>query len=730
MYEKRIKVFIALTAALLLLCVARLAQLQFVSYSAVQKHLAELKARAGSSHLLKTIRGRILDRNGIVLAADDARYHLAITYRASSILDARVQKAILLQARTASRTKSDGTAVAEAMRKIDSRLQDLDRIIDDCTVFHVPREEIEQKIRRINDEVWDRRTFFAWWRDKSIEKPGGANTRISEAVRDFENRYPDEEQRIRLVYKVDDIREMYAPRPLFELKTDDEIFTAELEFRDVEGVEILVEERRFYPYHSCAAQTIGWVAPALARDRALFPPEKDPNKLSVYLPGDLAGRQDGAEYVCETILRGKRGKIDRDIDKNLINEIRAQIGNDVRLAIDIRLQKRIEEYLLDYGHDPNCGPGFAAVVIEVASGDILAMVSLPSFDLNLARTDWDQLSTDPDLPLTNRAINAWYPPGSVVKPIILIAAMQTGKITAEEVISCPSSPAADGPPNCWIFNRYSVGHDSFWTNNARNAIKGSCNIYFSRLAERVEPRELQRWLFAFGYGRTLIPPPAAMAEAPVKRNFRQSAGQISSRRPAAPVCDFEQVPPLSPQERRWFGIGHGKLITTPLQVANAMAVIARGGKFKPPQLFLDDPNGTGPSLRVDPHETDLGISPGVLETVYDGMHAVVNENQGTAHKAFVEALDRFEQEGITIYGKTGSTEAPDHAWFAGFAEDSGGRKISLAVVAEGGQSGARDAAPLGRDIIQFAVEAGYLGRLAEPPGPDAGGARNTASQTP
>ena len=92
------------------------------------------------------------------------------------------------------------------------------------------------------------------------------------------------------------------------------------------------------------------------------------------------------------------------------------------------------------------------------------------------------------------------------------------------------------------------------------------------------------------------------------------------------------------------------------------------------------------------------------------MSAVVNESDGTAYRAFANAGGNFDRHGVKVYGKTGSTEKPYHAWFGGFAEDSKGRSIAVAVVVEGGQSGGSDAAPLGRDIIDFCIEAGYIGQ--------------------
>ena len=134
-----------------------------------------------------------------------------------------------------------------------------------------------------------------------------------------------------------------------------------------------------------------------------------------------------------------------------------------------------------------------------------------------------------------------------------------------------------------------------------------------------------------------------------------------------------------------------------------MAAISRGGIYKNPRLFLSENENPGDG------QFDLGISQETLAVVRDGMTAVTTETGGTAYNVF--RYSPLFSRGIKIYGKTGSTEKPFHAWFAGFAEDQAGRAISLAIVVEGGQSGAGDAAPLGREMIRFCNEAGYIGQM-------------------
>jgi len=690
----------------------RLIQMQLLPDSSVQDHIAELKR--GLSRQLKTVRGRILDRRGKVLATDQPQFQLCINYRLTCFLDKRVQKAKLLKA---AGERTANPSLFEARKELEAKIEDLEQVIEKCTHFGLNRSQIETQIAEINQRIWNLRAFVAWIRngpDPSILEKYNHNMNsipLSEAIGDFEKKFPSEDQRLLPVSKVDDIAEMDKDWAILELKTDDDIFTAQLEFTDIDGVQILPKGQRFYNYRTVAAQTIGWVGPATQeKDKAIF----EDDKLSSYLDGEVCGREDGVEYVCEAVLRGRRGELVYDIDRELVNRTETQFGKDVSLTIDIELQKKLEDYLSDGRHNPNSKAPTAAVVIDVTTGDILALVSLPVFDLNRVRANYAALVVDPNEPLRNRAINKQYPPGSVIKPLILIAGLESGKITADQVISCPAQKAPTGWPSCWLYNKYSwLGHDNEGLNNAHNATKGSCNIYFSRLADRIDPPLLQQLLFKFGYGRvtSLVardPSHEPRATNHESREIRQAQGQISNRPPKTSIERFEQLPPLEEGERRWFGIGQGNLRVTPLQVANAMAAIARGGVFKSPRLFLNDPNNSKFENQKSKIENNLGISPQTLAVVYDGMYAVVNEQGGTAYKEFAQS--GLASQDVKVYGKTGSTEKPDNAWFAGFATDSTDRKIAIAVVVEGGQHGSSDAAPLARDIIQFCIDAEYIGK--------------------
>lgn len=669
--------------------------MQVGKLSFYQEKISELKNRRQDYRQTQTVRGNILDRNSEKLATNKSQFRIHISYQLCRFLDERVRKAKLAKA---SQRDDAAVAVPETKNEINKQVKQANEIIEKLTRFGQPKEEILEKIESINDNIWNLRGFLAWARNdpdpELIEEYGGiTSVPASVAFSQLEKQFPDEDERLARIISIDDIPKVKESFPLLTLKNQDDIFTAQIEFMQTDGVEILPAGKRTYPYGETAGQTIGWVGPATQpEDTKLFASDR----LSRYLAGEVCGREDGCEYVCESILRGRRGEIVYDIDDKLVKITKRRFGKDVQLTLDIELQKELEELLNQKADNVEDFRPKAAAVMKIRTGEILALASVPSFDPSRLPGEYSEIIRDPAKPMINRAINKRYPPGSVVKPLIAVAGLQENKITPGKTIKCLAHEAPNGWPSCWI-TREGVGHTTQWAgeggNNAINAIKGSCNIYFSRLADRIEPRVLQSYLWMFGYGRSLIEPPEG-----IERNFRQTDGVIASSIPKKDVKTLSDVGDLTTSERRWFGIGQGNLRVSPLQVTASMATIARGGNFKQPILFTKQIN--------DSNGVSFGIAREVIKHIRKGMYGVVNEYGGTAYTPFRSA--DFEKDGVTVYGKTGSTEAPENAWFAGFAEYEEGKGIALSVIVEGGESGSHDAAPLGRKIIEIAQKHGYL----------------------
>ncbi len=716
MYKRRLQIFIFLCILAVSVCGVRLIYLQLIRSQYYRDQIAQELLLAPMQ--LPTIRGSILDRNGNFMAVDKPVFYLEANYELTRLLDDRFWEGSILKRVTKEKNKEQ--AELQLRKECQEDYSRLAEIIDKCAkIKNTTRADIDKTIRDLNDQIWQMREFFAWlWKFPDSElraefRAKGRSVPRNRALKDFQEQVPVDDERVKLAMDVD-LSIMHQGQPLIELNTDRQLLEAQLEFVNTEGTEIVARAKRVYPYDSAACQVIGWVGPAQQEDRKLFADDD----YSQYLSSDVSGK-DGVEKISEVILRGRRGEVTYDKDGKKIEWLvkPTQFGQDVHLSLDIELQQNIESFLRDPNLNPNYGSATGAVVIDVASGDILVMVSMPVYDLNTIRQRYNRVRDAAGAPFINKSLYELYPPGSTIKPIILIAGLEGNKIGSNEMISCPFKDPPGGWPKCIMFRNFDSCCDWRWDNYARNAIRGSCNVYFSQLADRLESRQLQKWLYSFGYGRKILPGPSFDEKLDlldrkkgIGQNLRQSAGQISTKLLLNPPYQFDDIPKLAGYEKRMFGIGQGGFRSTVLQVANAMAAISRGGIYKSPRLFLSENANPGNG------QFDLGISEDTLAVVRDGMMAVTTETGGTAYNVF--RYSPLLSRGIKIYGKTGSTEKPFHAWFAGFTEDQAGRAISLAIVVEGGQSGAGDAAPLGREMIRFCNEAGYIGQMPTDQEPD------------
>jgi penicillin-binding protein 2 len=692
MYGKRLKILLALCSVIAVFCIFRLVQMQLFAQSWYRSRIADFQQNTVNK---LTSRGRILDRAGRVLASDELGFELCMTYRLTSAIDER--------------TIGPGE---KARKEARENLMRLDAALEKCArLFSADTADIMERIRRRNDRIWSIRLFQAW-RDACPDSPllQAADTGsivLSEAIADFERRIPDPARRAELARRVN-IAEMRENWPFLPLKTADDLLAAQLEFMDSPGIDVAPRVKRVYPFNESGAQIIGWVGPV--NEHYQLPLSDD--EFRSYTAGELCGRS-GVEYVCEAVLRGRRGRQTYDFDSNILKEVDRFPGSDVTLTLDMNLQKGIEQVIKDPSRNPYWQHPMSVVIIDVATGEVLTLASLPSYNLSTIRQKYSEVMAEPNSPLLSRALDGLYAPGSVIKPIILIAGLESGAITRTEVISCPSQAAPRPWPNCWIWRAARVGHDTLWPNFSVNAIKGSCNIYFSHLAHRLDAAVLQRWLLAFGYGdkalasQNLAEEWAAANSIPKlpPRFMPEQAGIVHSGDPAAARASGT-LPPIADFEKKMFGIGQASLRVTPIEVANAMAAISRRGIYRSPRLFISGSHAAGPTV-------DLSISPETIDTVREGMYAVINAEGGTASKAF--RSQPFRGQGIKVFGKTGSTQAPEHAWFGGFAEDNSGRSLAIAIVIEGGQSGGGDASPLARDILTLCVNAGYIGSYKAAP---------------
>ena len=598
MYRKRLLIFLGLCGFALLISFSRLSCMSFNAERA-KIRIEEMKILP--SKQTPTVRGDIYDRNGNPLAKDEPQFYIGISYNLCKILDTRYIDAELAVLKAKNEDKTPEEVEDDFYLGLEEDYINIDKLIEYIARLKgVKQIEVEDKIQEINNRFWRMREFFAWFNNypKSQLRLDCVEQKksipVSQAINDYRNvQCTDEQKRLRQILKVD-LREMHQEQALIELD-DDEKNQAQIEFMDTPGISVMLQAKRIYKYGGSASQIIGWVGQVEPTKDEMFTDDK----YSRYTSGEVAGKN-GVEYICEPVLRGQRGTITYTRDGQKIEDLEAdpEFGRDVSLTIDIGLQKSLEDYLVS-DKNANAKAPIGAVVIDNKTNEILAMVSLPNFDLNTARVDYSKLLMSKERPLESKAMVKTYPPGSSVKPLMLVMGLEEHIVTADDVISCPCRRAPRGWPSCWIVRQAGACHDVVWANEGgnigRNAIRGSCNIYFSHVADMTESETIQHWLYSFGYGRKILAKPnfefklnQLGREDFQLASLRESAGQISTQIPMSTPGSFDEITELIRSEKRMFGIGEGGLRVTALQVANAYATIARGGVFEHPKLFINE----------------------------------------------------------------------------------------------------------------------------------------------
>ncbi len=437
------------------------------------------------------------------------------------------------------------------------------------------------------------------------------------------------------------------------------------------GLDVVVRQKRSYPTGPLMAHVLGYVAEANEEEL-----EKNP-ELSL---GDSVGKQ-GLEYALEDALRGSKGRKQVEVDafgRQHNEQILSppQAGKDIRLAIDVDLQRECSKLLE--------GQAGAIVVMEPATGKLLAMVSEPSFDNNLfvlgvPKDKWKELRDNPRHPIQNRVTQGVYPPGSVFKLLMAAAGLSQGLIRPGDIVSCPGVYKVG---NRQFHDWKRGGHGSL---DLRGALVHSCDIYFYKLGDRMGIDRLHDYAVASGFGvRTGIDLPHEKAGLiPSKEWKRRRFGKAWNR-----------------GETVIASIGQGFVLTSPLQIARYVSALINGGRLMKPELVLDEPP------RVD---ATLPLSDADRQVIVDAMVATVD--QGTA-----KTLRRSD---AVLGGKTGTAqvvklinadarrkthampyEQRDHAWLASWGKKDGKSYVVVCLVEHGGHGGSA-AGPLVRQVYDY-----------------------------
>jgi penicillin-binding protein 2 len=458
------------------------------------------------------------------------------------------------------------------------------------------------------------------------------------------------------------------------------------------GVQVDFRPRRSYVNGESAAHLLGTIGEIGAKQLG------DP-AFSGYRSGEVVG-QSGLEARLERHLRGRAGGrnvvVDvqgREVER--LDEVLPEPGGRVVLTLDLDLQRAAEDAFVS--RDPEKMDAMGALVaVDPRNGDILALVSRPTFNPNdfaggVDPAIWQQLTSDPWRPLQNRAIAGQYSPGSTYKAIVAAAALQSGVIDPARTEYCGGTfQLGRRTYRCWR----RAGHGEV---DLAEALEQSCDVYFYAVGVELGIDRIAEFARSFGLGR------------------RTGVGISGEREGLVPDRAWKE----RARKQSWIkgetvsaAIGQGYNLVTPLQVALAYAAIANGGALFSPRIVdhLETWDGRLVEQELRPAPTRVDVAPAHLEQVRKGLIQVVEAPTGTGMRARVD--------GVEVAGKTGTTQVVslevveqyeededipvkyrDHAWFAAFAPAEA-PEIVVVVLAEHGGGGGSVAAPMAQRVLQ------------------------------
>lgn len=477
----------------------------------------------------------------------------------------------------------------------------------------------------------------------------------------------------------------YRPFPLAEDVSRDILEKIQENSIDLPGVLTEVRPLRSYPHGELAAHLFGYLGEITQSEL------QSKDFSDNYRSGDFVGKR-GLEKLFEGYLRGVEGerRVEVDVKGRELRILETQeprSGNKVYLTLKQTLQREAE---LAFGEEAG-----AAVVLDVRTGEVLALVSLPSFNPDIfargiSGQEWIDLLQNSRHPLQDKAIQGQYPPGSTFKIVTALAALKAGVASAATTIDCQGAlPLGNRDFRCWKKG----GHGRV---DLKRAIKESCDVWFYKVSLDLGIDRIAEMARSLGLG---IPLGFALEG---EKNGLIPDRQWKKRVYGSRWYDGETV---------IAAIGQGYVLTTPLQLAVMTATVANGGTVFRPQVVsrVEDLDGHVLEQMVPEIINEAMLSPGDLQVVRKGLEAVANEPGGTAYAS------RLDQ--IRIAGKTGTSQVVklrdkddktpkteiayrfrDHALFVGYAP-ADAPQIAVAVVVEHGGGGGKMAAPVAKKIF-------------------------------
>ncbi len=766
MFERRLKILLMILSVVIAVLVARAAEVQIFQRVMWSAEAIDAMKRP---HTVQASRGSIRDVKGRLLAVDEPCIDACVDYRAiqSPPDDEWVRQTAL--ARLHSQL---GDPYAKAPKKQRKAMvsEEIERVGNDITAMWAKLahesgktpEEIDSVREAITRRVEMQRRYVQF---RNFQRASAKQAHSHEDLTAWKrwvleggSNMPDVDQfRITVAEQL----EPHVILPAVGNETQNELGK---NIDQYPGLVLRPGTHRFYPYHDVACHLLGQLA-KVNREDLDRDAKADPGDLRAYLPNDSIGRT-GIESLCEPTLRGTRGRYEKIVgDERIVSSQDPVPGQDVTLSIDIDLQQQIQTAFSDAELRGSDGKVVerallhgAAIVIDVPTGEVRAMVSFPTYDLNTIDEQYAKLHDD-DLnqPLLNRATMAQHEPGSTVKPVVGLSAIAAGLWTVDQTVECTGYLVLDkhkySQGRCWVASRFfkelggAVAHHPVpWDAphptgflNFSDGLERSCNVFFETVADRLKVDLLSEWYSRWGLGR-----PTGIGIAEVR-------GMLPTSR---------HLPAWKKRAVGWFaGIGQGLVAATPIQMANIAATIARDGIWMRPTLLAggDDavPGVRDGSYEGVPRRVDLQIPPEAMKAAHDGMFRVVNSKAGTG-TGLVKGDDLLAS--AMIAGKTGTAQAAplhlierdesgrpvldergkpktqllepstpsnpnlaalwyrgsglegkdlDHAWYIGFAP-ADHPQIAFAVMVEYGGSGGVAAASVAREALEGCIIRHYL----------------------
>ncbi|MBN2145504.1 MAG: penicillin-binding protein 2, partial [Candidatus Aureabacteria bacterium] len=440
------------------------------------------------------------------------------------------------------------------------------------------------------------------------------------------------------------------------------------------GVDIKTFPVRHYTHDSLACHLLGYTGQITEKDYEIL-------KDKGYNLNDEIGKI-GVEEAYENYLRGTPGG--RQVQVNslghldkILGEKSPVKGSDIYLTLNLKMQKTLEEAFQDKKG--------AGIIMEVKTGNILAMTSHPSFDPNVFSTGNSEIIkqyfTDPAFPLLNKVVSGEYSPGSVYKPIMAMAGLESKTITDQTSFFCNGEFHLKNVVfKCW--NKWGHGET-----NLSRALEQSCNVFFYNVGKEMGINPIKDMSIKFGLGaKTRIP-------------------LLGEKEGLVPSPEWKQKQMKDRYAKKWnlgdtinISIGQGYLLVTPIQMACLTAAIASRGYLPAPHLLkkVIDPNGKAVTIPVPDPPRKININVEYLDKVREGMLNVIEAKRGTGRLARLK--------GVHSAGKTGTVQVTKrkgeikNVWFICFSPYEN-PQIAVTIFIENAESGGQDAAPVAKKVL-------------------------------